>query len=230
MGYLASALPPMPEGVVVYLDCHTHGGARELAEDVAKLAAVLDTLGGRRLIYASSAVLYDPAPAWAVEGDRLHPPRTHYALTKVAHERLIALSDADAVVLRLGSIMGAAPEMRWDLLPNRFVWAAVREGRVPLSMNGAQRPLLGIRDAVRAIEWAATAPAGVYNVATENVTVRWLAERVAEQCGAVVEHCPPPAHVPTFTVSTGRARRHGWVPRDDVDRLIAELKERAAAC
>lgn len=231
MGYLASAIPPQAlNGAVMHLACHVHGREHALADDIGDLAQTLATLNGRRLIFTSSAVLYDgwsPAPD---EQSRVDPPRTWYTLTKQTQEEMIRLSGADAVILRIGSIMGPAPSMRWDLLPNRFVWSAVRERRIPLTMPTAWRPILGIHDAVRAIEWATTVPAGTYNILTTNMRVQELAGMVADLCGAQVDVNGALKHPPSFTMSGQLAQAHGFEPRDSIPDLIRELRDRAQRC
>jgi nucleoside-diphosphate-sugar epimerase len=212
VGYLESALtvPIETDAHVIYLPCHVHGGRAEMVDDVARLARTLDTLGGRRLVFASTAALYDgrryrDAPR---ERARLPEPVGWYQLTKRTQEDMIRLSGADAVILRLGAIVGPAPVMRWDLLPNAMVWRAVTTGEIPVTMPRAMRPMLGINDAVRAVQWALTAEAGVYNIATANWNVRSFATVVAGMCGATIVEPGEPDRVPSLhTACARRARR-----------------------
>lgn len=231
MGYLESALtvPVESDEHVIYLPCHVHGGRAEMVEDVTRLARTLETLNGRRLVFASTAALYDGhryqhAPA---EHVRLPAPVGWYQATKRAQEDMVRLSGVDAVILRLGAIVGPAPTMRWDLLPNAMVWRAVTTGEIPVTMPNAMRPLLGMLDAANAVGWATIAPAGVYNIATANWWVRDYADKVAQRCGGKLVHPGEPSRVPTFMASMQKANMAGWAAHDSILYEIDALRARA---
>lgn len=233
MGYLESALtvPLETDRHVIYLPCHVHGGRAEMVEDCARLSRTLDALGGRRLVFASTAALYDgiKRPRWSNERMTLPPPRNWYLLTKRTQEEMVRLATPNAVILRLGAIVGPAPTIRWDLLPNAMVWRAVTTGEIPVTMPRADRPLLGITDAARAVEWATTARAGTYDILTANWPVLGFAEYVAQLCGARVVLPGEPPHVPSFTGDLGPSAAAGWTPRDNIGDLIDALRLRALA-
>jgi nucleoside-diphosphate-sugar epimerase len=114
-------------------------------------------------------------------------PRPGYSAAKAeAERRLLAMEDEYfvPVILRKGTVFGLSPRMRFDLVLNRFVRDAVAKGEMSVLGTNAWRPLLSIRDAASAYEFAALTRAPkrrVYNVATCNIDVRRLADLAIEE-------------------------------------------------
>ena len=80
-------------------------------------------------------------------------PKAAYSRSKYdAEQTLLSLRQSVCpIVLRMGTIFGFSPRMRYDLVVNAFVMSAL--GNVYMTMfNGGEmwRPMLGIRDAARA--------------------------------------------------------------------------------
>jgi nucleoside-diphosphate-sugar epimerase len=108
-----------------------------------------------------------------------------YASSKVDAEH-VGLSDdseTSVCVLRLATICGLSPRMRFDLLVNDIARAAALGDPIELYAPDAWRPFLHICDAARALEWALRAPADiprrrVFNVVGENYRKRDLVDLV----------------------------------------------------
>jgi nucleoside-diphosphate-sugar epimerase len=92
-------------------------------------------------------------------------PQTEYGKTKRIGEQAV-LDHPLGVSLRLASLFGASPAMRWDLLLHDFVRKAVRGERLALYQPDARRNLVHIRDVCRAFRLAAWQLQwrGIYNV------------------------------------------------------------------
>jgi len=158
------------------------------------LAEIAKRRGVRRYIYASSCSIYDVG-ATDEERDVLLneesevQPRAAYGASKLAGERaLFALHDNDfsPVALRMGTLFGFSPRMRYDLVVNTFIKDALLKGCVTLHYGGQMwRPLVDVRDAARAYIMTLEAPeeivAGqIFNIVLENYRISELALRVRE--------------------------------------------------
>ena len=145
---------------------------------------------GRFLVASTCSVYGSGGEDWLTEAS-VTQPLTAYARAKQQMERdLLALAGPsfDVVILRPGTVFGASPRLRFDLVVNNLVAWALATERVRLKSDGrAWRPLLHVTDLARAIQGLLEAPtqqvAGrVFNVGfnTLNLRVIDLARRLAE--------------------------------------------------
>jgi nucleoside-diphosphate-sugar epimerase len=130
---------------------------KELAQEVncdatAMLADVAQGCGVRRFIFASSCSVYGVSDRILDETSAVNPLSV-YARTKVDSElRLLAAKSVAfaPTVLRLGTLFGVSPRMRFDLIVNLFAAQAACVGRITV-WNGEQwRPFVHVADASRA--------------------------------------------------------------------------------
>jgi nucleoside-diphosphate-sugar epimerase len=160
--------------------------------------------GVKRYVFASSCSIYDVGVV-DEERDILLTeeadvqPRAAYSVSKLAGEvQLRSLADTNftPVILRMGTLFGFSPRMRYDLVVNTFVKDALTKGYVTLDYGGQMwRPLVDIRDAARAYVVALEAEQclvqnQVFNVVAENCRISELALRTCEairECGIPVE-------------------------------------------
>lgn len=140
----------------------------------------------RQFVFASSCSVYGASGnRWLDETSRT-APATLYALTKLECERelfKLATPEFSVVVLRLATLFGVSPRMRFDLAVNTMAKNGVM-GR-PIIVNGAgaqYRPFVHVRDAAAAVLLvvAASDPhlsGQVYNVGSDdlNYTIADLA-------------------------------------------------------
>ena len=76
-------------------------------------------------------------------------PVSHYGVTKVEAEQAV-LERQRSVSLRLATVFGLSPRMRFDLLVNDFVYRAVRDRFVVVFEGHFKRNYIHIRDVARA--------------------------------------------------------------------------------
>ena len=161
----------------------------DLAEAVnieGTTALVLDARGAgvRRFVFASTCSNYGRLadPTVPIDEDGELSPVSLYARQKVAIERALlngGQAPLEVTSLRLATLYGVAPRMRFDLTVNEFtrdLWAGRR-----LEVFGEQfwRPYVHVRDAGRAIRTVLEAPgelvAGkVFNVGRSGENYRKL--------------------------------------------------------
>ncbi len=159
--------------------------------------------GAKRFIFTSSCAVYGHGGAIPLTEQAPTQPVSVYADTQLDAERVLRRMAAehgfDIVVLRLASLYGASPRMRFDIAINQMVASACTRGTIPVYGGGDQwRPFLHVRDAVRVIELCIDAPAGtlrgeIVNVGSNdaNFPVAALAEYVASRFdGVSVEPAP----------------------------------------
>lgn len=138
--------------------------------------------GVRRLIFPSTTSVYGPINGIALEDSNRSDlkPQSPYAVSKLAAEDEVLMatqqSDIDGVVLRLGTIFGPSPGMRFHTAVNKFIYHSVI-GR-PLTVwedaVNLVRPYLDLQDAVRAIGFMLTVTecsGEIFNVVTLNATL-----------------------------------------------------------
>ena len=153
-----------------------------------RLGAACKRAGVKRLIFGSSASVYDGLGPGMF--DELTPvePRGAYSISKkYGEDALLALADADfaPTIMRQGTVYGFSPRMRFDLVVNTFVRDAITRQKLFLHGGGWQwRPLVDVTDVARGHIVALEAPldvvgAQIFNLMQENYQVRQLAMLVA---------------------------------------------------
>jgi nucleoside-diphosphate-sugar epimerase len=182
---------------------------------VVRLARAAKAAGVGRFLFASSCSVYGNVRGIVGED---HPavPLSGYAHAKLEAERCLAELDGPrfrVVSLRAGTLFGAAPRFRSDLLLNAMVVDAMRNGCVDVPSRPYRRALLHVRDAAAAYLACLTMPAPpgagatIWNVVGVNVTLRELGEQVAARVGVPVRPITRPPDRRSYWVSGGLFER-----------------------
>lgn len=149
--------------------------------NVRLVADICDAFPDARHVLASSASVYGFTDKNCIESDALNPLST-YAESKVAAERLLHMVNSSSIALRFGTLWGASPNFRVDLMVNRFVLEGIVNKKIAPTSN-ARRPILHVEDAARAVVSAVQSNPethhGVYNVVGQNVQVYDAAKSIA---------------------------------------------------
>lgn len=203
----------------------------------AHLAHAAKDAGIGRYIYAESCAVYGYTDnSLSKEGDKtvcFYP----YGISKLCGGLAVSsLADDDFSVIRLrmGTVCGYSPRMRFDLLVNTLYMTAMTQGRITVNNPEIWRPVLAIEDAVAAYMSAVHAPrgtSGIFNVGSGNWTVgnvaRTVANHIKKRYGRsvelVVNRVPD---VRNYRVSTAKAARHlGFKPAGTIKSILRELDE-----
>ena len=118
--------------------------------------------GVRDFVFVSTCSNYgiaDPAEL-ATEGSPLNPA-SHYANTKVAAEQYLLGQSGNgpaATVLRLATVYGVAPRMRFDLTVNEFAREAALGRRLEIFAETLWRPYVHVCDVAAAIRLVLETP------------------------------------------------------------------------
>jgi nucleoside-diphosphate-sugar epimerase len=130
----------------------------------------------------------------ATEASPLNPA-SHYARTKVAAEQYLLAKTGTgpaATVLRLATVYGVAPRMRFDLTVNEFAREAALGRRLEIFAETLWRPYVHVSDVAAAIKLVLDTPAAerrgqVFNVGhtDENYQKKTLGNLLRERVPAV---------------------------------------------
>ena len=154
------------------------------------LFAEAQEAGARRFLFASTCSNYGRMADTSVLATEEHElrPVSLYAETKVAVERTLLAAPARptaATVLRLATLYGLSPRMRFDLTVNEFVMQMLVHRKLVVFGEQFWRPYVHVRDAARAFAMVLASPAGavagrVFNVGDtqENYRKSDLLERM----------------------------------------------------
>jgi nucleoside-diphosphate-sugar epimerase len=215
-----------------------------------RVAEVARAAGVQRLIFASTASIYDRGVGEEtrdvlMDEDSPVDPKAAYATSKLAAERgILPLADDSfaPVVFRQGTVFGFSPRMRYDLVVNTFVKDALAEGRIHVFYGGAMwRPLIDVKDVARAYVTALECDPDlirgqVFNLAAGNFRISELAlqtQRALRRLGIEVELDVDYSYrlVRSYRISSQKAQRAlGFLPRvtleESIEHMVAEIRRR----
>ncbi|MFT4579042.1 MAG: UDP-glucose 4-epimerase [Nitrospinales bacterium] len=144
---------------------------------------------GAKLFLISSTSVYGTQKEQVDENcemDELNP-QSPYAATKLKEEALVKQKVSEeglrAVILRLGTIFGTSPGMRFHTAINKFCWQAVMDQPLTIwkTAYDQKRPYLDLTDAIGVIAHFLKRDmfdGRVYNVVTLNATVKEMVESI----------------------------------------------------
>ncbi|MGH7799583.1 MAG: NAD-dependent epimerase/dehydratase family protein [Thermodesulfobacteriota bacterium] len=184
--------------IVIHLAAIVGDKACFLNQDLAKkvnlestciLADLAKKKSVRRFIFVSTCSNYGISdPSKYVTEEDLLKPVSLYAETKVQAERYI-LDQKDVIfcptVLRLATVYGVSPRMRFDLLINEFVRDALKKHKLVVYGKQFWRPYIHVKDVAGAIKEIIRSPESItkgeiYNVGdtSQNFQKKMIAEMI----------------------------------------------------
>lgn len=184
-----------------------------------------------RFLYVSSVSVYGPGGPF--DETSVCRPIGPYAQSKWQAEQAVLAAiprGLQPTILRLATVFGSAPTVRFDAVANRFAYLA-GVGR-PLTVYGKgdqTRPLIHVRDATAAILFCLTHTVEtrdtVFNVVGANASILDLVEAVRAEKPDVRVHYTEQDVLTHFSFAAdGRKFRSlGWKPTFTVTAGMAEL-------
>lgn len=194
--------------------------------------------GVERFVFASSCNVYGRATAENLSESAEPEPINPYADSKLQAERFIRETiehvPMTATSLRMSTVYGGAPGMRFNLVVNQFVFRALTGRCLTVYGDGTNwRPFIHVADAARAYLVAAIEPSmwdeEVYNVGPSqgNWRIAALANLIQEELGASdIEYLEDERPGPSYHVSFDKMETAGFRPTWNVERGIRELAGR----
>jgi nucleoside-diphosphate-sugar epimerase len=186
----------------------------------------------QKLIYASSASVYGKTLSISTEDSDINfNVLNHYDLQKITID-LIAnkyIAEGKNIIgLRFGTVNGASPNTRSDLMINSMVKSAIDTGCLNVKNSSIRRAILGINDACRAIELLVEekVESGQYNLASFNSNVGDIANAVSEITKADVIKHQDDLIAYDFELSTQKfINATGFTFKDNLETLVQGLRE-----
>ena len=204
-----------------------------------RLGVMAREAGVRRYVYSSSCSVYGHGEGLGLTETSTRHPVSLYARAKVEVEDfLLDLGRAsngkfESTALRLATVFGLSPRMRFDLAINVMTKNAYVGRRITVDGGGRQwRPFVHVRDVANAFAMALTADAKVvsgevFNVGadTGNVQILNLAFRVRDAIpGTEVVHAPTDPDLRDYNVNFQKAHTVlGFREAHDIDHGIREV-------
>jgi nucleoside-diphosphate-sugar epimerase len=220
----------------------THGRREETFEanyeGTRNVSNAAGKVGVDTLVFASSCNVYGRATSTDIDETVEPAPINPYAESKLEAESLVREAcdefGMDGTALRMSTVYGDAPGVRFNLVVNHFVFRALTGRALTVYGDGSNwRPFVHVRDAARAYREAALAPeewpADVYNVGSNagNYRIEEIASVVAEAVADVdVTYLEDEHPGPSYHVCFDRLQETGyeceWTLREGV-RDLAEV-------
>ncbi|GAC1352680.1 MAG: SDR family oxidoreductase [Polyangiales bacterium] len=255
-GDIRSFDPALLRGVEAVIDLSgiSNDPSCELAPDLTqsvnvtggrRRARLAREAGVRRYVYSSSCSVYGHGEGLGLTETSNRHPVSLYARAKAEIEDALfesaqATNGAfEIVILRLATVFGLAPRMRFDLAINVMTKNAYVNRRITVDGGGRQwRPFVHVRDASEAFSLAITAEANrvageVFNVGSDqsNVQILNLAFRVRDAIpGTEVVHAPTDRDLLDYNVSFEKIHRVLYFAArksidDGIREVLAALKD-----
>ncbi len=163
------------------------------------LASLCKYHGITRFLFASTCSVYgrSDGDTERLAEDDARNPVSLYARLKIQSERVLReLADEHfaPTILRMATVYGRSPRMRFDLVGNILPVKAYSEGVVPVFGGDQYRPKVHVADAARAYVECLTAPIedvgdAVFNVGSNEQNYR------IDELATIVEDCFPDASI-----------------------------------
>jgi len=221
-----------------------HWGTHHLAQ-AAREASVA------RFVHASSCAIYGPSDTPQTPANETTEPKPlgPYAESKLAAEHAatgLLKGATHLAIVRLGTVYGLAPAMRFDSAPNRMLLDAATQRSLQVHGSGQQRrPIVHVTDAANALLHAAhllqdqkprTGQTGATNPAEPLVVNAVAANPTMTELAASIQQADPDIRIRytdqdvanrlTFAADASRLRALGWAPRSDHQQAIRTFLER----
>ena len=188
--------------------------------------------GVKQFIYASSGSVYGIKEELQVTEDLTLKPISEYNKTKMVSERVLLSYASDMVIqiIRPATVCGLSARMRLDVSVNMLTMQALTNGEITLFGGDQTRPNIHIDDITDVYIFMLNNPnhAGIFNAGFENLSLREIAERIAERTNAriTVTGSNDPR---SYRVNSDRLLKAGFEPKKSVNDAIAEITERYIA-
>jgi len=228
--YHLAAMISVPESVAKPAECaklNTEGTQRVL--DAALNAGV------RKVVLASSAAIYGDNPTVPKLESMTPEPKSPYAETKLAGEKLLAqytrAHGLGTTSLRFFNVFGPQqdPRSAYAAAVPIFIAKALRDEPIGIHGDGGQtRDFIHVADIVGALAYAGDSKdmSGTYNVGYgQSQSILALAQEIIRLTGSksTIEHLPSRAgDVRHSLASTARLLSAGWKPQSTVSLGLAE--------
>ncbi len=204
--------------------------------NVNNFVTLLNRLGASQpLIYASSGSVYGNGGGQFRETDSFSSPMNWYDLQKQQIDQIALLSGKKTYGLRFGTVCGASPAMRTELMLNSMYLSAKNTHTVRFNNKDKTRAILGNKDLVAGIKAIlqyigekGPKNTGVYNLASFNSSIGHMAGATAEFMDCYTQEVPDS---PTYSFALNVQKFQqvfDWAPTQNIQSILENLKQNCA--
>ena len=184
--------------------------------------------GVKRFIYASSGSVYGLKDEEHVTEDLELVPLSEYNKTKMVAERVLLSYAAQMTVqiVRPATVCGLSPRMRLDVAVNMLAMQALTKGAITVLGGDQTRPNIHIDDITDLYVFLLDRPdvEGVSNAGFENLSIRTIAETIAEYIPATI-NIEPSNDPRSYRINSDKILATGFKPKKTVRDAISEVAE-----
>ncbi|MBT4739859.1 MAG: SDR family oxidoreductase, partial [Rhodospirillaceae bacterium] len=184
--------------------------------------------GVKRFIYASSGSVYGLKDEEHVTEDLELVPLSEYNKTKMVAERVLLSYAAQMTVqiVRPATVCGLSPRMRLDVAVNMLAMQALTKGAITVLGGDQTRPNIHIDDITDLYVFLLDRPdvEGVFNAGFENLSIRTIAETIAEYIPATI-NIEPSNDPRSYRINSDKILATGFKPKKTVRDAISEVAE-----
>jgi nucleoside-diphosphate-sugar epimerase len=178
-------------------------------------------------IFASTCSVYGASPNHLSDEKSTTCPVDLYGETKIKSEAAILDIFPEATILRMATLFGFSPRMRFDLAVNRFVAQAIQDKKVTVFGGQQYRPFLHVQDAANAYILALKQRVkGIYNVCWENWQILDVAKLICDSLGAEMEISTKIVDLRDYKVSYDKIKALGFKPERSIHFAIKEIADK----
>ncbi|MCI0560144.1 MAG: NAD(P)-dependent oxidoreductase [Nitrososphaera sp.] len=191
-------------------------------KNIAELCALY---GIGTLVFMSTCSVYGAQPGRIITEKSSVSPLDVYAETKYRSEKSIYQVYEAPTIVRLGTLFGMSPRMRFDLAINLVLAKALNKEKITVFGGKQHRPFLHVADAADAVMFVLERNLdGIYNVISENFTIMEAAERISKLTGAEIEVSDTIVDKRDYVVSAEKIKQFGFVPSRNIEYAVEEAR------
>jgi len=204
--------------------------------DITNSVATACLRKNAKMIHLSSTSVYGSQELEVDEECKELKPQSPYATSKFNEETILKkmksfVPSFKYVTLRLGTICGISPGMRFHTAVNKFCWQASFNQRITVWQTALHqmRPYLSLGDAIRAIRFIIkndVFDGEIYNVVTKNLTVNDILEQIKKYTEINIRFVNSTImNQLSYTVLVDKIKRLGFVPTGNINLDIQETMQ-----
>ncbi len=178
------------------------------------------------VIYPSSCSVYGFANDLLIDERGSLQPLSLYAISKVAEENAVVSSGAEYLILRLGTLFGYSPRMRFDLVVNRFIAQAIQDKRITIFGGKQFRPFIHVKDVAEAVEQCVDRKlTGLMNLGGRNYSIEELADMISSRFECEVQIFPEIVDQRNYRIDSSKLEKAiSFTPTRGIDYAMDELR------
>jgi nucleoside-diphosphate-sugar epimerase len=190
-----------------------------------------------RFVFISTDSCYGNRPNEILTEESGLKPLSLYAELKAKLEEKLLVrvqgSSLSTIILRLATVYGLSPRMRFDLVVNLLTREAVIKNKATIYSGEQWRPLVHVRDVAQAIELALVSPLSivqgeVFNVGQDSLNIKFVElGKLISECvpDCAIEIVPGAPDLRDYYVSFKKIKQLNFSPEISLKEGILEIKE-----